>query len=202
MRAVTATVMAAVWVWGGVTGRYLPEGDPQKALVMGLEPGGTLTMLGAPVGTWRCAAACREIFIASPLEGKGEKRYRVFRNDGRYLGLEREGEKHLYRRLDTKDLPKRNAVSGLEGRWRLTPERGVTLKIEFVLPDVFRYERRESREESLEKGEGEWYYDPKTRRLIVSAFGSELAGESTVRVEKNRAVFKKRERVLEAEREK
>ena len=178
--------MATALLAGDIAGEYLVvavESNGKKeasSMEVGFAKGGKLMIMGMPAGEWSYDETANKVKIQSVFDQNGPVVYTIIKQEGNALVLQSKKDTTYYRKIEKEKIAKENKSAPCLGKWKMVSEVTEAVTLSFTLPDVFSYEKIDTKENSTENVKGKWIYDKKLNSVTVLTIASPFAGENKV----------------------
>lgn len=178
---VGVVTMTAVLFGEDIAGDYLSVTKDGKGYRMPIsfKQDGKMTLMGMNAGTWKEASGGKTVSIASAFDNGKSKTYTIESQNADMLVLKIDDSKIKYRKIDKARLLKSNTQSPFIGDWTVKTA-DVTETFSFSLPDTVKYVKEDKSQGTTDTAEGNWYYDDKTKQLLIATMKGGMVGESTL----------------------
>jgi len=177
---VGTVAMTALLFGSDIAGDYLSvaKDGQEYRMPISFNKDGKMTLMGMPAGTWKESPDAKMVSIASAFDNGKSKTYTIESQNSNMLVLKMDENRLKYRKIDKAKLLENNTKAPVIGDWILKTS-GVTETFSFTLPDTVKYIRED--QGMTDTAEGNWYYDDKTKQLLIATMKGALAGESSIK---------------------
>jgi len=178
--------MAIALFAGDIAGEYVVisvESNGKKEasfMEVGFSKDGNLMIMGMPAGKWTCDKSKQIVSIESVFDTNGAEENKIVKQSDNLLVLKSKSATTTYRKLDNTKIEKENKTAPFLGGWKVLSSADNKVTLSFTLPNIFIYEKIDTKENSTENVKGKWIYDKKDHSIIVMTIGSPFAGENKI----------------------